>query len=146
MACTKTFATLTIHSPVLSPAEIGERLGLSPTRTSSKDPASRYRHVREWNRWHWSTEALSSSVETLDHVRMILAPLEGKADALRALRESQCEMYVFCFWDFADQGGIWLDVESMEKLVQLGLDICWDIYGGASESSESQAIGGGSKQ
>jgi hypothetical protein len=72
------------------------------------------------------------------HIHSITTVLEGKSRYLAALREKGCNTDIFCFWESSGQGGPSLDLETMKSLVELGLEIAWDIY--FLESSELEKL------
>lgn len=114
----------------MHPDAIGESLGITATESTPIDPNSRYRARRETNYWGWCSKVSSHSTDNLQHVEAICELFAGKRTELSALREVGCEIDVFCYWVFSEQGGHQLDARTMSKLAALELDIGWDVYSG----------------
>lgn len=136
MACVRTFATLRVFSPSMTAEEVTCVLGIEPSRTIRRDLGSRYEHVRRFSHWRWSTEGKVSHLEPEVHIAAISALLRGKTDSLDALRKHGCILDVFCYWEFSEQGAISLSLDSMRLLLELGLEITWDVY--AQEVAERE--------
>ena len=99
------------------------------------------RNRREWNLWKWSTRGVLQSRDNLEHLRAVVALLEGKADQLAGLRASGCQTDIICYWVSSGQGGPYLDSSTMRSLATLGLDVAWDMYfGEESDYLEARAV------
>ena len=136
MSCIETYATLRIFSADLHPDEIGEILGIEPTKTIPRDPASKYRPRRECNFWSWETRDRVQSTDNAEHLAAIIKQLEGHSAALQKLRDMGCQTDISNYWVSNGQGGPSLDVEMMGVLHELGLSIWWDMYFGSEEEHE----------
>ncbi|GAA5445605.1 hypothetical protein Misp06_03808 [Microbulbifer sp. NBRC 101763] len=93
-----------------------------------KEPDSKYRHRRENAVWKWSTEKLLDSTENSIHIDKLIEIFKSKASELQKLRDMGCRTEIWNYWDSTGQGGPSLYVKTMKDLVELGLDIVWDIY------------------
>ena len=134
MSCLETFATLRIFSDSMHPDEIESILGLTATSKFPRDETSRYRHRRETHGWLFTTENTVESRDNGEHLKVIIALLTPRAEALHRLQSLGCNTDIFCYWISSGQGGPGLDVEMMERLCSLKLAISWDMYFG--EESE----------
>lgn len=128
MACTRTFATLQIFLENIHPDEITEELGFAPTGTDPLNSKSKYKSRRVSNFWNFSTEKFSNSLDNVEHIEIILRALKGKSNQMELLRQRGCQTDIFCYWDSNGQGGPSLSVGLMKELVDLDLDIYWDMY------------------
>jgi hypothetical protein len=71
-----------------------------------------------------------NSKDTRRHVDWILDQLLPKRDEiLSLLQEPGCRMDIFCYWLSKGSGGPILSPFQMAKLVQLDLEIGFDVYG-----------------
>jgi len=130
MTCLKTFATLRIFSESLSPTTIAEILGVQATKEIPIDPASPYRPRRETNMWAWCSDYSVDSANNLEHIASVITLLKGRSGRLDSLREQGCQIDILCYYVSTGQGGPEMDIYTMKSLVDLGLEIWWDIYFG----------------
>jgi hypothetical protein len=127
--CVETYSTLRIFSDDLGPDEIGSILHVEPTKAFRKgDVHGRGRIKRKANGWFYSTKKQIKSKDTRRHIDAILTALEGKADAIKTLREKGCKIDITSYWVSCGQGGPWLMPEQMIKLGTLGISVWWDVY------------------
>ncbi len=127
--CTTTYSELRIFSDEMDPENISKALGLEPTdsfRTGDVHCQGKLR--RETNGWFLCTESSVDSKDTEAHIGEILTKLDGKAEAVEALRAAGCYLDIWSFWKFNGQGGPSLSAEQMLILGKLGIAVCWDVY------------------
>jgi hypothetical protein len=126
--CVKTYSTLRIFSDDLAPEEITDLLHIEPTRSFRKGDLHNHGKLqRKTNGWFYCTENLSDSKDGRRHLDMILAALEGKLDAVKALQARGCQSDIISYWMSVGQGGPWLMPEQMLKLGALNIAVWWDI-------------------
>ena len=137
--CIETNSTLRIFSDDLDPEYITEQLGIEPTSSFRKgDVHGQGKLRRKANGWFYCTETLSRSRDTRRHLDLILAELDGKDVALKALQARGCEVDVTSYWVSIGHGGPWLMPHQSLRLGTLGISIWWDVYlGDASDDGQN---------
>ena len=128
--CVETYSTLCIFSDAMSPAVITEGLGIEPTRSfGAGDLHGKLGQLRrKTNGWFLSTKGQSESRDTRRHLDMLLAHLEDKASAVRALQTQGCEFVITSYWVSVGHGGPSLWPHQMSRLGELGIETWWDVY------------------
>ena len=127
--CIDTYSTLRIFSDESGPEEITNTLGVEPTSTFKEgDVHGLGRLRRKTNGWFYSTKSITESKVDQHHLDLVLDVLDGKTDAVDALRERGCKIDIVTYWVSSGQGGPSLLPEQMLKLGALGISIWWDIY------------------
>src|SRR5690606_22406714 len=125
----ETYSTLRIFSDEISPDQITNTLQIEPTEYFRKgDSHSHGKLKRKANGWFYSTEKLSSSNDTRQHMDLILAALTDKIDFVKNLQNDGCKIDICSYWVSVGQGGPWLMPEQMLQLGTLGIPVWWDIY------------------
>jgi len=92
------------------------------------EPDSKYKNRRIFHFWAFTTEQISDSLKNIEHIELILSALEGKSENMEMLRKCGCDTDIFCYWDSTGQGGPIVTVDLMERLINFGLAVSWDIY------------------
>jgi hypothetical protein len=128
MSCVRTFVTLRVFSPRLAGGEISAVLGLQPSGSRDRNPAARVAKQREYSIWKWSTKGLLESRDDQDHLELLLSNISKLRGEFEYLRNQDCLIDVFCYFESDGQGGPSLTSTQMASLSLLGLDIAWDIY------------------
>jgi Domain of unknown function (DUF4279) len=130
--CLETYSMLRIFSDKLSPAEIKKALAITPTESFKKGEAhgknKKNRFFRKTNGWFYSTDKLTSSRDTRQHIDLILEALNRKGKALKTLHKKGCQINIVSYYVSTGQGGPALWPYQMLKLGKLGIEIWWDIY------------------
>jgi hypothetical protein len=106
------------------------------------DPTSKYRPRREYHYWGWSSSRQLKSLDGIEHVRAVIALLDGKEHKLAQLRTNGCEIDVCCYWVSSGQGGPFLDNSALTHLSHFGLSIWWDVYFGEEDEYAEDASKG----
>ncbi len=119
-----------IFSQHVDPGEIGRTLAIEGTRLRPIQPASKYKHERDYHHWSWSTEKLVEGADGEVHLSAITSLLHGKREQLDELRAKGCDIDIFCYWVSSGQGGPSLNSELLLAIGGLGLSISWDVYFG----------------
>lgn len=132
--CVRTYSTLRVFSNDVTPEEITKLLQIEPTQTFRKgDSHAKGKLQRKANGWFYSTKNLSDSRDTRRHLDMVLAALEGKGDAVKALHVRGCKTDITSYWASIGQGGPWIMPEQMRKLGALDIGIWWDVYSASDD-------------
>lgn len=125
-------ATLIIKSDSVTSAQITDALGLQPTRTAERGDvvSPRIERVREDALWALDGEPNSdpSDQTGFGSMRNLLAALEGKAEAIEALRMS-CDI-ILDWHGFSDseQGGFVMPADVIRAAAALGCDLFGTVY------------------
>ena len=136
--CLETYSTLRVYSDDLQPGEITEILGLQPHRSFAKgDAFGTSDRRRKATGWFYSTKNLVRSRDTRRHIDEVLAALEGKRDATKALIERGCKLDIMSYWLSIGQGGPAVESEQMQRLADLQIGVWWDVYFASSDEIES---------
>lgn len=135
--CLETYATLRVFSASVSATQITEYLALTPSRSFEKGDAYGAGRLRANSAWMLSSQFAVTSKDTRRHIDWLLVQLAGKADAIDDLRDRGCELDICCIWVSVGQGGPVISPPQMTALVELGLDVWWDVYFDTSEQGKS---------
>lgn len=109
--------------------------GHDPSKAWDRHEASRYPHQREWAGWMLSTRDESDIGSEAEHLDLLLDWLNDAKQPLAQIRAGGGQADARFFYEFLNQGGgASLTVRQMERLVDLGLEVSWDIY--ASEERQ----------
>lgn len=128
--CDKTYATLRVYTGDMSPDFVSKILGVEASEKLyiGKIADGRLRPAK-LNGWFLTSKGSIDSLDARRHIDWLLDQLIGKEDKLSKVIESANEVYVSCFWGSAQgHGGPRLSPSQMSKLVQLNLELDWDIY------------------
>lgn len=128
MTCTETYSTIVIVSGEISPDEIESILEIKGAAKRAIEPDSKYRHRRENGVWRWCSRNVIVTTNNAAHIETVIDKFRSKSQALRQLRDSGCKTELWNYWHSTGQGGPSLRTKTMQELVNLGLDIVWDIY------------------
>jgi hypothetical protein len=132
MSNRRSSAALRVRSAILQPAEITERLGISPSDSVSKDqpissrPGSALRGISTW-----LLKSSRPAEEDLDaHIVDLLDVVLPHRERFLALRE-QCDVDIFCgyFCSSDSQGSIIFDRSLLTRLAEMDVDVIFDVYG-----------------
>jgi len=127
--CLRTYSTLRVFSDNILPEEITKVLQIEPTEAFRKgDSHAQGKLQRKASGWFYSTKHLCDSKDTRRHLDMILAALEGRLEAVRALHLRGCKIDVSSYWRSVGQGGPCLTPEQMLKLGAFDISVWWDVY------------------
>ncbi|MBU2707196.1 DUF4279 domain-containing protein [Zooshikella marina] len=123
--CEETYVTLLVYPGEIPFSEISFILGLTPTRTSKKQDFPRKRV----NGWFYSTQKIIQSRDCRRHIDFILDQIIERKDAVRYLKQKGVKIEMTCCWHSASgHGGPTISPYQMKKLVELDIEIWWDIY------------------
>jgi len=132
--CERTLATLRIYPGEMTPLEVTEVIGLTPTSSVVKgeritaDTPGQFR-TGKLNGWFLSSEGFVDSKYLRRHLDWLLTKLEGCANGLKELqRRSGVRMCVYCIWWSRYGGGgpnLW--PAQMRSLAALDLECCFDF-------------------
>ena len=123
-SCESTYATLCVYSTEFDCDNISELIGVTPTRTVSKD----LNRFSGQNGWFLSTEDSIQSNDLRRHLYHLVKVLSDTG--LHSDHLSSCKLWVYCYWSSSEgNGGPIIDVHLMEWMSKLGLDIHFDFYG-----------------
>ena len=140
MTCLETFATLRVFSETMTPDSISRVLGVESTKSEPRDEHSKYRTRREQNYWACCTKDLLNSADGVAHLGKLTTLFAGKGQELDSLRAVGCEIDVCCYWVSSGQGGPLLAIDIMQSLVELKLEIWWDVYFGEDDDYQTEQI------
>jgi hypothetical protein len=126
--CARTYAALRIFSVHISPAEITEALGVTPTAQQHRGPVENAQGQVVGMRptaWFLSSEGQVVSKDARRHLDFVLDKLSGRALSLARLVERGARADIVCLWVAATvQAGPTLSPPQCKKLGELGID-CW---------------------
>lgn len=132
--CERTDASLRIYSEEMTPLQITELLGMSPTSSVTKGQriptmfSDQFR-LGKLNGWFLSSEGVVESKDLRRHLDWLLDRLDRSAEELAKLQERQgVRMCVYCiWWSKYGGGGPSLWPEQMRQLAALNLECCFDF-------------------
>jgi len=133
--CAETYSTLRIFADEISAAEITNALGIAPAKSFLKGEPHGTGLFRKAHGWFYSTKKLTQSKVTRRHIDLILEILDGKGEAIKALRQRGCKLDIMSYWQSYGQGGPALWPHQMQKLGALEIEIWWDIYFAKKDSA-----------
>ena len=139
--CQRTYATFRVYPASLDPADVTARLGIEPSdwqrRCESRKPGGR---PAKLHGWFLSSDGVVKSRDVRRHLDWLLSRIAPRAAAIHALRSDGCRMDVSCFWVSASgHGGPSVLPAQMGPLVQLGLELWFDVYLGDGQDAEPGA-------
>jgi hypothetical protein len=124
-----TIASLRITSEVLTPEQISDKLGTQPTKvarrgelSSKRNTSSSRRTVSTW----LLNSTLDQSAPVEDHLDHLIDVVEGHKSQLAALEG--IELDIVLSYRFSAQGGLYLSVAILERMVGLGVGLGMDMY------------------
>lgn len=129
--CNRTWAHFRVFGDAVDPDYVTELLALTPRNAWHKgDPQPRpyLPPVARTGMWSISTKGVLDSRDLRRHLDHIADQLDGKRDALQALRDRGWKLDVMCFWEAANSGGPTLSPHQMCRFANLGLDVWIDFY------------------
>ena len=128
--CKRTYATLRIYPGDSGPEYVTKALGIEPTRIQlAATTSASGKPIRRINAWFLSTKDVLESRDTRRHLDWIASKLSGKENVLVRLKESGVIMDISCFWLSASgHGGPILSPMQMRKLIEMDIEIWWDVY------------------
>lgn len=127
-SCTRTYSTLRIYPKAGHPNEITKRLGIKPSSTSV---AGERKILGKpcVNGWFLCTRGKIKSKDSRRHIDWILDKIEPVIEEILALKKEGAFFDIMCFWGSATgNGGPTISPEQMRRLVNLDLDVWWDVY------------------
>jgi hypothetical protein len=101
---------------------------MNPSKAWDRHDASQYAHERKWAGWMLSTKDESGLGGEAEHLDLLLGWLAEAKQPLVHIRADGGQADVRFFYEFLHQGGPSLTVRQMDRLVDLGLDVSWDLY------------------
>jgi len=128
-SCSRTYATLRIHSKHIHPDEVTRRLKVKPTRTTVAGTAAGPKGRKHVNAWYLSTQGKLRSKDSRRHIDWLLDKIEGASEEIGYLQNQGAFMDIPCYWGSASgNGGPTISPEQMKRLVPLNLEVWWDVY------------------
>lgn len=142
-SCERTDVELRIYSPELSPKDISEKVGITPTSSNEKGERKRspYGITRPipTNGWFLSSEGHVESKDVRRHLDWLLDKLVPAAAGLKELQTNPTvRMTIYCIWWQADAaGGPTLWPEQMRRMADLDLECTFELsfYGPAEDDA-----------
>lgn len=124
-------AALRIHSVVLDAQAITNALQTEPTRTAVKGALMSPRNPRsalfEANMWLLESQ-LASESNLEDHIINLVEFIEQRLPAMKKLMKD-CQADLFCGYSSDnEQGGVYLNAETIKRLTVIPVDLVLDIY------------------
>jgi hypothetical protein len=139
-ACSETYVTLRVYLGETDPDFVTETVGVAPSSTQRAGD----RHGRTFiriNGWFLTSQNALASTDSRKHLEWLLDRLEGRASALRELREHGATMDIACFWVSANaNGGPLLPAPLLRRLADLEIDVWFDIYFDEGESGTGASV------
>lgn len=139
--CLQTYAMLRLFSNDVGPDEVTALLGVVPTDAFAKGALFGESRTRRFNAWFLSSEGAFDSRDSRRHIDWIISKIMGRSRELAGLQARGVDIDVSCYWVSAGQGGPVLSPRQMKDLVELNLNVAWDIYFGESNEYESKWSG-----
>ncbi len=138
-SCSRTYASLALSHTSKSPDEVSQYFATEPDFVGRKGEVwSKYRPPRQLNVWRITTRNLEESKDYRKHLDLILTFVEKHIKSIDALRSQGWEIYIPCFWESsAGNGGPYLDVATMKRLVKYDLELHFDIWFDFSEEGDA---------
>ena len=129
-SCCETFSTLRIYHEEDPPSEVTKILGVQPHDQQTKGVTKpNRRRPAKINGWFFSSEGKVDSLDCRRHIDWLMYPLIDKREAFQNLLSRGYEIYISCFWvSRSGTGGPTLSPRQMKVLVDLGIEVSWDIY------------------
>lgn len=116
----KSFCEFTITSGCVTPEELSEMLGISPSRFFKKGDKSVSKHsgsliTKPYNLWAISSKTLLSEEESISpHLEYLRSKLEDKMEVLKTLKDDQNLELTFTVWIETDNSGTGIDLTEQE--------------------------------
>lgn len=130
--CRKTFATLRIYHKEDKPGTVTRTLKIKPSSTQLAGVLWKRRGIERKHTisgWFLTSEDAVESYDSANHLRWLVAQLEGKAGELAKLATKGWWMDISCYWDSdSGHGGPTLDPELMMLLASLKIEVWFDVY------------------
>lgn len=130
-SCYETFVTLRIYSDTIIPEEITNILQVQPSESVTKGEVYgiNSKKVRKINGWFLTSESFVDSKDCRRHFDFLADKILPIKNELKALQNKDCEIDISCFWSSENgQGGPTLSPKQLKKLVELELEIWFDVY------------------
>ena len=128
--CENTYATLRIYHE--EPEVITQTLKIEPTsiiKKGERRKAKNPRSVSEINGWFLESEYEVKSKDSRRHIDWIIDKLKPVKKSLKTLQNNGAKMDICCYWLSASgHGGPTVSPKQMANLVELNLEVWWDIY------------------
>ena len=134
-SCEETYATLRIFDNHLSPDSVSARLEIEPTRTLTKGEArGKQGRVNQSNGWFLSSEHHVVSLDTRRHIDWILDQLSSNSLEILQMQKNGAKIDITSFWvSKSGNGGPMLSTYQLQRLSEMQIEICWDIYIGEQD-------------
>lgn len=124
--CAATRATLRIYD--LPPDEVTAALGIEPDETQSRGELRHGKPIK-LDGWFLSTQQHLPSRDVRLHIGWLLDRLQGREQALEALRAKGARTDISCYWLSASgHGGPTVPPALARRLAELGLECWFDVY------------------
>lgn len=124
--CARTRATLRIYD--VPPDEITAALGIEPDETQRRGELRHGKPIK-LDGWFLSTKAHLESRDVRLHIGWLLDRLQGREQALEALRAKGARTDISCYWLSASgHGGPTVPPALARRLAELGLECWFDVY------------------
>lgn len=138
--CERTYTELRIYSESLSPDEITQKIGVTPTSTQVKgEIKKRFLKINSnlavpkertvpINGWFFSSEGTVASKDVRRHLDFLLSRIKKVESRFLELQNEELTIGINCVWWSANNSGgpaIW--PEQMACLGELGLELSFDF-------------------
>ena len=133
LSCERTCAELLIYPGDMTPDEVTQTLGISPSMTGLKRPGQTSNYsskvgMPKPNFWGLSSEENVESKDLRRHLDWLLDLLDTAKEGLKIVRRrDDCKMYVQCIWWAGLGGGPILWPEHMRRLSALDLEVAFSF-------------------
>jgi hypothetical protein len=129
--CERCYASLYVTTGDRDPDEVSKCLDIEPTTTQRKGEPARpgSKRINPHSGWSVSSKGCVDSKDLRKHLDWLFGKIGQRKAQIESLREMGCEMRVWCYWlSKAGHGGPMLSVPQLQRLADLELEICMDIY------------------
>lgn len=116
----KSFCEFTISSGSVTPEELSQMLGISPSRSFKKGDTSISEHsgsliTKPYNLWAIGSKTLLSEEESISpHLEYLRSKLEDKMETLKGLKDDPNLKLIFTVWIETDNSGTGIDLTEQE--------------------------------
>lgn len=139
-SCYRTYGTITISSPKISPDDITKKLEIEPStvrKIGDKIVGSRRYKA---NMWKYSSQYEVASKDVREHLNYLFDLLDVKYSDVLELISNGCEISFAVFWESCAYagfgGGPLLDCRTMERALKFHGDIWFDVYFNFDQSDD----------